>query len=88
MSTALDRLAALKGKDRVIIVGSSALAEWEKTELFRVHQGRVGTAELTEIVLAQCGKAKEDHAAPLVAAVNKMRQGFAAIFRSDASLPD
>ena len=72
MTTALDRLAALKGKDHGVIVGSSALAEWEKTNLFRVHQGRSGTAELTEIVLAQCGKATQDHAAPLIAAVNAM----------------
>ena len=71
MTTALDRLAALKGKDRGEIVGSSALAEWEKTELFRSHQGRVGTADLTEIVLAKCGQAMADHATPLVAAVNK-----------------
>ena len=64
----------MEGKDRVVIVGSSALAEWGKTNLFRVHhqQGRSGTAELTEIVLAQCGKATQDHAAPLVVAVKAM----------------
>ena len=52
MTTALERLAALTGKDRVVIVSSSALVEWERTELFKVHTGREGTEQLAEIVLS------------------------------------
>ena len=64
--SALDRLSALKGKDRDTIVRSSALAEWEKTNLFQVHLGREGTALLTEVVLAKCGQSEVDYATPLV----------------------
>ena len=64
--SALDRLSALKGKDRDAIVRSSALAEWEKTNLFQVHLGREGTALLTEVVLAKCGQSEVDYATPLV----------------------
>ena len=66
--SALDRLSALKGKDRGTIVRSSALVEWEKTNLFQVHQGREGTALLTEVVLAKCGLSTVDYATPLLEA--------------------
>ena len=70
MATALERLAALTGKDRFEIVPSSALVEWERTSLFQLHQGREGTGSLVEIVLSQCGGSQEDTATPLVTVVN------------------
>ena len=72
MTTALERLAALQGKDRASIVPSSALVEWERTELFKVHTGREGTGQLAEIVLSQSGRSQQDTATPLLTPVNKI----------------
>ena len=72
MTTALERLAALQGKDRASIVSSSALVEWERTELFKVHTGREGTGQLVEIVLSQSGRSTQDTATPLLTSVNKI----------------
>ena len=78
--SALDRLSALKGKDRDEIVRSSALAEWEKTNLFQVHLGREGAALLTEVVLAKCGQSQVDllHSAIniLGSSFERMRSAF------------
>ena len=59
MTTALERLAALKGKDRVVIVSSSALVEWERTSLFQLHQGRGPASPLGLAKMAGRGDASQ-----------------------------